>query len=415
MPCDEGPDTCGCEQLMVDRIRYFTGRHMTARDFRDEQSYHRSFRHLHNRILHGWGIACGLDVRCHSRDECSTKRVVVGCGLAIDCCGREIVVPHDTVSAPMPWDERPTTTSGGQEISDPDAVLLLCLEYCETKTEKVPVLYNPEACCTTQLEPGRVREGYCLEWRWVKKADLGEHGWRSADDCAPPGEDDPCPEPSPCGGGRCCLDPVCPEHPCVPLAVVTRIEEPGCETRIDIDVSGRHTLGQARDQLTHICWINWPHGGVVSEGWLRKQGRLEVRFDHPLEVVKQPDEYAGPRGVNNCTFVVEFGEGFEDLDFVPYTPETPPHLAADRRTAVYPLDQPSGPHLGYRYLINHTVYVTIKCDFLLDACGNPVDGEHVGGRRPTGDGTPGGTFESWFSVVSDGDYDRITKPKAAGA
>ena len=80
---------------------------MTARDFRDADAYHRSFRHLHNRILHGWGIACGLDVVLHPHPDCRLDRVVVRCGLAIDCCGREIVVRKDLVTARIPWDDRP--------------------------------------------------------------------------------------------------------------------------------------------------------------------------------------------------------------------------------------------------------------------------------------------------------------------
>ena len=47
----------GCLDLATDRMRYFTGRYMTARDFRDEQNYHLTHRHLHSRILHGWGVA----------------------------------------------------------------------------------------------------------------------------------------------------------------------------------------------------------------------------------------------------------------------------------------------------------------------------------------------------------------------
>ena len=65
MRCDD-TGTDGCQPLALERIRYFTGRHMTARDFQDADAYHRSFRHLHNRVLHGWGVACGLDVECRT-------------------------------------------------------------------------------------------------------------------------------------------------------------------------------------------------------------------------------------------------------------------------------------------------------------------------------------------------------------
>src|SRR5688500_10314645 len=82
----------------MERMRYFTGGFMTARDFRDEQEYFLSRTRLHNRMMHGWGIVCGLFVVPHPDKNCWDDAVVVKCGLAIDCCGREVVVPKDLVS-----------------------------------------------------------------------------------------------------------------------------------------------------------------------------------------------------------------------------------------------------------------------------------------------------------------------------
>jgi hypothetical protein len=192
----------------------------------------------------------------------------------------------------------------------------------------------------------------------------------------------------------------------VPLAVLTEnLAHHGNAPHID--QSGRRPIEEGnRAQLTHLCWINWPHGGIVSPGWLEARGRLEARFDRELEAVVQPVGSCGPRGVNPCTFIVEYGEIYEDMDFVPYA--RPPYLAPDRRTAVFELEDPRpSPGGQYRYLIGHTVYVTIKCEFLLDCNGQAVDGNHIGGRRPTGNGTPGGTFESWFTVVSDQELEEL--------
>jgi hypothetical protein len=187
------------------------------------------------------------------------------------------------------------------------------------------------------------------------------------------------------------------------------VVRPGEEHRIDeteIDTSGRPSLYQAPEHLTHICWINWPHGGIVSPAWLRKQGQLMVRFDRRLQNPAQSDEFCAPTGVNACTFQVQVGETSEDLDFVSYA--EPPHLAPDRRTAVYKLEDRTTRQAGNSIdkLSDHIVRITIRCDFLLDCHGNAVDGNHIGGRRPTGDGTQGGTFESWFMVVSDDDYEK---------
>jgi hypothetical protein len=403
MPCDEELATCTCGALKSERLRYFTGRHMTARDFADEQLYQRSHRFFHNRMLHGWGIVCGLRVCRYPDPKYRDKCVVVRCGMAIDCCGRELLLRRDTTKSEIPWGERPQLEGG--RGADPDTVLLLCLEYCEVEVERVPVLYNEKACTGTPMEYGRVREGARLAWHWVHRDELAENGWRVHAGCAPPhhkGEGEPRPNDCAPETETCCLDPVCPKQHCVPLAVL--YVKPDGDLRID--VSGRRRLSDGESHLTHLCWTNWPHGGIVSPSWLRHHGRLLARFDRELEEVKQPKGSCGRRGVNPCTFVVQYGEIYEDLDFVPY--ERDPYLDDDRRTAVFKLEDPRPGVTGhYHYLIGHTVYVTIKCDFLLDCHGQAVDGNHVGGRLPTGNDTPGGTFESWFTVVSDQDYERL--------
>jgi hypothetical protein len=393
---------------MAERIRYFTGRHMTARDFRDADAYHRTYRYLHNRVLHGAGIACGLQVERHWRAECRGDRVVVRCGLAIDCCGREIVVPRDVVTIKMPWEARPTV--GDTDRPDYDYVLLLCLKYGEARTEKVPVLYSPHACSSPEMEDGRVRECYELCWHWVRREDLRRYGWDDPIGCGPPKDEEdepyadedldrqPCPDEH--GERRCCLEPYCPPDHCVPLAVILARSREEMDEQDDIDTGGRRTIAQAREQLTHICWINWPHGGLVKASAMRE---LLVRFDRPLLIERQPEDRPGPRGVNERTFVVQYGEQserrqLEDLDFVSY--RRPPYVRKDRRTAVYEFEKP------FRAYRDHIIHVTLKCDFIVDCWRQPVDGNHLAGRLPTGDRVPGGTFESWFRIVDDAEYDR---------
>lgn len=407
MKCDEEAGSGGCEDLMVERIRYFTGRHMTARDFRDADAYHRSFRHLHNRVLHGWGIACGLEVDPHWRPECRKDRLVVRCGLALDCCGREIVVPGDVVTPPMPWDDRPKAA----DTESGPLVLLLCLKYREVLGERVPVLYSAQACSNPRMEDGRIRECSELCWHWVRRDELGQYGWMASDPCPPkedekprPQEPEPpagevaCPDEGPTGQ-RCCLVPDCPSDHCVPLAIILPKAQDTERPQYDIDTAGRRSLAHAREHLTHICWISWPHGGVVKASELRS---LSVRFDRALRPSENP-LIPGPRGINERTFVVQYGQQLEDrqmedLDFVEYV--KPPYLMKDRQTAVYEIHKP----LTYR---SHVLHVTLRCDFIVDCHGNPIDGDHLRGRRPTGNGVPGGTFESWFRVVDDAEYDRI--------
>lgn len=388
MKCNDATGPSECEPLMLERIRYFTGRHMTARDFRDGDAYHRTMRHLHNRVMHGSGVACGLDVRAHPRPECG---VVVDCGMAIDCCGREIVVQR-ALAQPIPWDLWPKLGTSGSG-RDPSYVLVLCLEYCEVPTEKVPVLYSHDACSSAHHEDGRIRESHRLHWHAVKESDLEGYGWNTPRGCPPDDPAQPGGPCDPCGPSvpSCCLDPKCPPDHCLALAVVR-----GTEAEPEVWTDGRRSIAEAREHLTHICWISWPHGGLVKMGDFKQ---LSVRFDRMLAV--PPDvSAAGPVGINERTFQAQYGAQREDLDFVMYGQV--PHLLPDRRTAVFDVLRPE-EYLG------STIHVTLRCNFILDCRDNPVDGDHLRGRRPTGDGVAGGTFESWFRVVSDEEYDRLTK------
>ena len=405
MKCDD-TGTDGCQPLALERIRYFTGRHMTARDFHDGDAYHRSFRHLHNRVLHGWGVACGLAVEPHPTPECRPDRVIVRCGLALDCCGREIVVPCDVVTPPIPWDDRPKR-DGGQE-PDRTYVLVLALGYRETLVEKVPVLYSPDACSTAAMEYGRIREGYALEWRWVAKDDLETWGWDAPTGCDPERDvahGEPSPHDCDKHPERCCLDPDCPPGHWVALAVIDVADRDEFGTTCRIDRSGRRSVAQAREHLTHICGINWTHGGFMKVSGLKA---LKIRFDRALRPSEHPKR-PGPRGINERTFVVQYGEQhderqMEDLDFVEYG--RAPYLSADGRTAIYEIRKPA----TYR---SHIIHVTLRCDFILDGRRQPVDGDHLAGTLPTGNGIAGGTFESWFHVVDDDDYDRLMKDTEA--
>lgn len=448
-----------CGELATERMRYFTGRYMTARDFRDEQAYYLTHRYLHNRIMHGWGVVCGLHVYEHPTEDCRWDRVIVNAGMAVDCCGREIVISKTVVPPPIPWkgksgDEQQRETKQEQDEYAPEdrrRYPLLCLHYEEKKIEMVPVLYSEGGCDEQRREYSRISEGYRFEWHWVRYKDLPKYHWKvingrcddesDDDDYAQHERQEPEPtqqaevneneyraehetenderrRPRPCPEDDCytptedkpfvsCLEPSCPRDHCVPLAWVrSRQGEPIHSD--DIVMLGRPSLRPPIQSLTHICSINWPHGGVISRRRLARLRRLEVRFDRRLK--RSPDEAddCGPYGINACTFDVKFGGGYEDLDFVTYV--EPPHVE-DECVAVFHLDprshrpehrgRNSHQELPYAYLENHIVYISLKCDFILDCHGVPVDGNHLAGLLPSGDGIPGGTFESWFRVVPD--------------
>ena len=80
---------CQCDVCKVphfERNNYFHGKTLSARDLSDEQGYLNEKRWLINRTVLGWGVVCGLDVCLEN--GC----LMVRPGLALDCCGHELLV-----------------------------------------------------------------------------------------------------------------------------------------------------------------------------------------------------------------------------------------------------------------------------------------------------------------------------------
>ena len=84
----------------IKRMRYFDGLFLKEQEFQLDQEYNLRMRRLHNRHLHGYGIAWGLEVTSGP----GLQEVTVQPGMAIDRyfdsvnqeeIGREIVVTND--------------------------------------------------------------------------------------------------------------------------------------------------------------------------------------------------------------------------------------------------------------------------------------------------------------------------------
>lgn len=73
------------------RVRYFTGQLLSSEDLKAEQEYFREKLRRHNRILHGFGVVCGLNVSAPANDE-PPWQITVSPGYALTPGGDEIVV-----------------------------------------------------------------------------------------------------------------------------------------------------------------------------------------------------------------------------------------------------------------------------------------------------------------------------------
>jgi hypothetical protein len=387
---------------------------MVARDFQGEQDYFLSRHQLHNRLFHDWGIVCGLEVRPHNDPDCDDNWVTVCSGIAIDCRGRELIL--EKKKAVKIWDPPDPKKEGGSESdsstdaeeSEPPPLpgpFLLYLRYGEEEIEPVPVLYAEEGCDPTQKEANRVREVARLEvcaWH-----DVENTGWRMPGGEKPstPRCQDDCPGPVP-GPVGVCLEPQCPTWDMVPLAVIQprRVEGGYVIEAEDIDTLGQCRLPVPKEFLTHIVETNWSHGGEVTLSHLRAPveeggmgGRLEVRFDRELFQAED-----GSNTINEFTFVAQYAGASQAVEFLAYERQHPPDLGeTDKCVAVFTID-PDHFYDRRRDLTNTIIYVTLRCDFILDCHELPVDGNHLRGRLPSGNGYQGGIFESWFRVNPDG-------------
>ncbi|MCP4654019.1 MAG: hypothetical protein GY856_01235 [bacterium] len=334
--------------IAIHRNRYFTGKFMSERDFATDPEYFLSRHRLHHRLFHGWGIVCGLDVVDHPREECRDRWVEVLPGIAVDGRGREVVFEEAAAVEVLPC---PDDDSG----IAPSGSFVVVARYAEEEVEPVPALYAEGTADPKLREANRLRELARIEVLPV--AEVG-------DPAAGEGSASPPPE-------------------WVALALVRRPDQAG--EALVIDPAGRRELGDP----TRIEAINWPHGGTLSLAHLREEmdGALKLSFSSPL---RPADGTA--TGVNPYTLVVEAAVGGGSRQPLAGTPK----LSDDGEAALFRLDPEvlADPEpLGGK-----TVFVTLRCDFILDRAGNPIDGGHLRGRLPGGRGAPGGVFESWFHV-----------------
>jgi hypothetical protein len=381
--------TATCGPIALERNLFFTGKLLTARDFRDETAYLRSRIHLHNRLFVGTGVVCGLRIVEHDLPDCRSRWVIVRAGLAIDCCGREVVLSEDT-RLQIVEDSSPDST-------DEPCEFVVCIRYREQEIECVPVLDDSCACTSPGFHASRVREVGELHVLPLDET-YPEGCWpRQSTEAECRGCDDP--EEALAG----CLEADCDCGECVPIGIVV---VRGCEP---IEIVDEHPPGPGRAgaSLTHVTGYSWPHGGDLELGQLAgpQNGELRITFDRKLLPAESAESGTG---INLATFVVQYAQSQADLEYLEPA-EGYPCLDETGCTAIFRLPEERLRRTDGRYgrdsLTPGTrMLVTLRCDFLLDCRGQPVDGNHLGGRVPTGNRVAGGTFESWFTLVEGGTW-----------
>jgi hypothetical protein len=434
------------------RLKYTYGQLLGVADFQAEQNYFREKQRLHNRCLHGFGVVCGLlihpvpppldcvpvtvkeadtlrkelaeairtrdaetdseklavlnaeiekleqKIAAYPSESCSPRppvQISIDCGLAIDCCGDELIVrrsiPVDLWAALSPEERK---SAEGRKVN-----LYLSLCYCEQPVDPFRPVISDQCGAQANCLYGKVRESVSVRVSLTA------------------------PEPD----ARCetCCEP-CAEN-CLLLAKIVGFCPGHHLSEHQIHNSVRRLLSlYPPTTITGISWHTGRHYtpdqaqdlmGTRDRDEHRGRG-LEIRFSRPvLASTIRP-------GVMD-TWVIEGGRTRRgqiyrnDGEFV----DKPRDGTVDR---IFYRDTAGGElQPGDRVL------VILLTDFILDECCRPVDGENVGGRVPTiseyvekygphpehhpheeecsippggylpwtsGNGTPGGTFVSWFYI-----------------
>lgn len=132
-----------CSLQTFERNRYFYGKPMTVSDFEAEQRYLIGKHRYINRLVHGAGVLCGLQVTLPTSFTAERPTIELAEGAALDCCGNLIIVSR----------------SGTAEIKgdfDPDALNYLFIKYTECSKQPVMLSANgsscEEVCCYNRIQ-----------------------------------------------------------------------------------------------------------------------------------------------------------------------------------------------------------------------------------------------------------------------
>ncbi|MET9901703.1 hypothetical protein [Streptomyces sp. NPDC006446] len=135
---------------------FFANKLLSAADLTAQQAVEADLRQLHHRMLHGWGIAQGLEIA----GARGATQVRVGAGYAIDAAGRELVLP-EPLAVPVP-----PVAAGPDGGPVPYALIVRWTEDADAVTELRPgacgaagAVRRSDAPTVAWLDPPAVRTG----------------------------------------------------------------------------------------------------------------------------------------------------------------------------------------------------------------------------------------------------------------
>ena len=149
---DSKENMYNCNFHKFEKNKYFYGKLMTVRDFEAEQQYFDGKRYLINRLLHGTGIVCGFEnVKLIKKEGEPLELNFIDGGMALTCCGHEIVVPSGT--------QKQIIDGKGEPVSSLTNFPNLYLKYKSYDSGYIAVASNSSSC-EEKCCPGRVVDDF---------------------------------------------------------------------------------------------------------------------------------------------------------------------------------------------------------------------------------------------------------------
>lgn len=136
-----------------ERNKYFYGKLLSVDDFDSEQRYMNDKRRIINRLIHGTGVVCGMNVVLVDDITISVEN-----GFALDFSGREIVIEQ-------PVTKKLSLIDGFNDYTEQDEAnnnLYLCIEYDEKEKDVVHSIAGAKASSGSNAEYNKYAEGYHL-------------------------------------------------------------------------------------------------------------------------------------------------------------------------------------------------------------------------------------------------------------
>lgn len=424
------------------RNHYFYGKLMDVPHFEMEQWYGNKKRWLLNRLGLGYGVLCGLGLTINENKVC------IAPGVAIDRYGREIIVPHEVCIDPWAVTDECGRPKAGALSKTEEHQVYFCLAYRECQTDFMPVLVTD---CNVKEDclPGTTVESYLVlvkegeapkvtrlektceilnsdQAQSIKRKKLCE--LLSKETCFLSEDKEICVV---LGGTRLRADgTIGALDPC--SARTTLISN---ERLFDMllclgSPSGSEgTTPTAQTHLTTITEHNWPHDEEIALKDFPKA--LEVTFSDTgltspktgrawfvvtLEWLEGPAPsfpvestdmavVAPQAAATDKTFIILLTTLSQNGGFVTLGVDGEAKLSNNK--AIFNVNEGflaflkrlPGPSGDGAKALKLLCRVVVKCDFLLDRNKMAVDGNYLGSKLPSGDGVPGGDFESWFTLT----------------